>query len=648
LAVKPAAWKRRTLQGAVLLASAVIPACLCQLMVAPPRDRTIHIESFRYGKEPSEIRCNRGDRIHLTFSTRDTAHSFFLEEFDIDAKISPAGGQLIVFRPSDPEAPPVVTDEVAFTAEHPGWLSGLVSKSQFRCHVWCGPMHAFEQGNLVIEPNTLLFAALGLLLGIPLAGLLGLRIPDGRNPQGVDLFVRMPRLKRLMKRRGFLFALTLICLVLVYLIILTALFGTLVSGRNLGVMLTWVVWLFLLVAVLTPLGSRVWCTICPIPFLGDFLQRRTFLGVRSGTSAGTRNRLYGLGRPLPGWMKGAWPRVFVFLAMGTFSTLLVANPRVTGWSIVGLILAATIMAVIWRHRGFCRAVCPIGAFVGLYAGAGKLALRSVDPGVCERCKARSCQRGSENGWACPYELCVADIRENTDCGLCTECIKSCPHDNVTLRWQAFAKECRVRTASEAWLAASMLVLAVTYCVVHLGPWPALRDAVNILDKDNWAQFGVFAAILWAAALGVAPALLYLLAAAGVWLAGSGGKGRKPVQVFAGSVGALVPMGLAVWVAFAVPMLMVNLSFVTQSLSDPFGWGWDFFSTAGTPWRQLWPRAIPWIQAGTVLVGLGYGLRTSLRIWEGIGGSVKAGLRGMLPMGLFLMTLSGWLIFFFTD
>jgi heme/copper-type cytochrome/quinol oxidase subunit 2 len=99
----------------------------------------------------SGIRCNRGDRLHLTFSTDDTGHSFFLEEFDADAKVSPGAVGFILFNPNKPILKPEIKNELVIIASHPGLQKYLVSKSQFRCHVWCGLLHAFEQGSLIIQ-----------------------------------------------------------------------------------------------------------------------------------------------------------------------------------------------------------------------------------------------------------------------------------------------------------------------------------------------------------------------------------------------------------------------------------------------------------------------------------------------------------------
>ncbi len=675
---------RVLLPGLALLAFALAPAVVCQLLAPPPKQRSIHIESFRYGKQPAVIRCNRGDELHLTFEARDTGHSFFLEEFDLDVKITPGSREVEVFRASDPTAPPRIAREVVLRAEYPGWRQYLVAKSQYRCHVWCGPMHAFEQGKLIIGPNTLLFAGLGLVVGIPVVGWLRLRGVFGKpvllhrdSMEGWDLLRRWPWLKRFLKRREFQFVWVFVGMLLLYVILLALLFGTKVAGRNLGSMLTWIVWLFVLTAVLTPLGGRIWCLACPLPVLGDILQRRAITGVRAGSTGRTNNRFFGLNLPWPSWLANDWPRVFTFLVLGTFSTVLVAVPRVSGWVVLTLVLLSMAMAMIWELRAFCRYVCPISAFVGLYGRVGKLALRVADGKVCQRCKTHSCQKGSKLGWACPFGLCASEIRENTDCGLCTECFKTCPHDNITLRWRPFAWETAIRGAGEAWLAMGMLVLAAAYTVTHLGHWPFLRDCVNVIDKGNWHLFGVYAAVLWTAALAGLPAVMLLAAGTGKRLASSslarGARGTmrgtvKTVSIEASShsdvhledegvstwhamlasCGALIPLGLAAWIAFVVPMFMVNVSFIWQALSDPFGWGWNLLGAANTPWHQLWPSAIPWIQVGCILLGLGYSLRNGWRIWLELAPSPHAALRGMLPLGLLLVGITGWLVWFYAN
>ncbi len=625
----------------LLLLFAAVPAVAVGFTAAPPRDRYFHVESFRYGKEPGVIRVNRGDRVHLTFSSRDTAHSFFLQEFDLDAKILPGGDEVDLLSALHPNAGSRRVREVVFTADPPGLLSPLYSRFDYRCHVWCGPMHAFEQGALVIGPNRLLAAALGLLLGIPTVGLLRLRrrrssgLPPSSPPGATDLFARWPRLLRFARRPGAQLLLVVPAAVLLYVVILTTLFGTQMSGRNLGVMLLWVVWLFLLVVVFTPLGGRVWCLVCPLPLLGESLQR----------ARGRGRPALGLGLPWPRFLDHAWPRTLAFLVLGTFTAALVAVPRVTGWVLAGLVLLSAALALVFERRAFCRFLCPIHAFVGLYGTTGKLALRRRSAEVCARCRAKPCLAGNSRGYGCPYGLCVEEIRENNDCGLCLECVKTCPSDNVGLYWRPFAAERGVRDAGEAWLSIVMFVLAVAYCVLYLGPWAGVRDLVNILDKGNWAGFAAWSAVLWTAALAAVPALVYGISRAGRRLAGLE---AAPGSAFRACAGALVPLGLFVWIAFVIPMLLVNFTFVVQSLSDPFGWGWNLLGAANTPWRQIWPAGIPLLQAAAVLAGAALALRHAHRAWRELAGDDRAAVRGAAPLSLALLAVSAWLLVFFTN
>ena len=407
----------------------------------------MHVEAFRYGKDPSVIRCNRGDELHLTFSSRDTGHSFFLEEFDVDAKITPGSPDITVFRTSQPEHAPEIKRELVLKAEHPGWLRYLVSKSQYRCHVWCGPMHAFEHGNLIIGPNTLLYAGLGLLLGIPFAGWVGIRrdlrlglvhnAPVGPE-DGWDLLQRFPWLKRWMKSREFQFIWILVSAVLLYLVVLTSIFGTKVAGTQLrrdghvGL-------------VDVPADGHLdavwWSSLVhglPAARVRRFRSARDAHRCAQGPHQGVPQQVLWVESSWPKWLANDWPRNFVFLGFGTFSAALVAYPRFTGFAILGLIVLATLMAPIWELRAFCRYLCPVTGFIGLYGKSGKLALRVVDTGVCDSCKVHTCLLGSAKGWACPWGLCAAELNDNTDCGMCTECIKTCTYDNVTFRMRPFA------------------------------------------------------------------------------------------------------------------------------------------------------------------------------------------------------------------
>ena len=636
----------------VVFSFGLIPAVICQFFTRPPVDRYIHIRSFRYGKDPSVIRCNRGDRLHLTFSTDDTGHSFYLEEFDTDAKVSPARDMVEVFKVSDPSDKPSLTNEVIITARHHGILKFLVSRSNYRCHVWCGPMHAFEQGKLVIMPNTLLVFSLGCMAGILLVWIIGLfskyTEPAGNEDKKAgyrDLLIHSGFLRKLIISRWPQTVLVIVTMMMMYVVILTSVFGTKVSGRNLGVLLMWAIWLFLLIALLTPFLGRIWCTICPLPFFGDLIQRKSVLMPVDGTRGEYRNKFSGLFLKWPVWLQKGWPKIIVLLILTTFSAVLVAVPKVTGYTVLTFFLLPILMALVFELRAFCRYLCPVSVFVGTFSRMSNLALRNRSQQTCDRCKTLYCQKGSVKGWACPYGINVGKMNENTDCGLCFECFRGCLYNNVSLYSRPFGTELGSRNLSEAWMTISVFILAVVYCVLYQGHWPVVRDYVNIIDKGNWGLFGIYALIVWTMALAVTPGIIYLLSLAGARLS----KINVSVKnVFLGSAGSLLPLGLMLWIAFVIPMLFVNVTFIRQSFSDPFGWGWDFFGTANIPWHQFLPRLVPWLQALLVLAGLYLSLRNLKRTWAHQPMNIRQLFLLNLPMGMFLAGSAAAMIFFFTN
>lgn len=636
----------------IIIGFGLIPAIISQFLTEKPTGRHIHVRSFRYGKDPYVIRCNRGDTLHLTFSTDDTGHSFFLQEFDIDVKISPSRDEVSVFKTNDPTSTPITTKEVILVARHPGIFNYIVSKSNFRCHVWCGPMHAFEQGKLIILPNTLLVFSLGSLLGILFIWVIAIfrrKDPESNNTEGKRGF------KDILKGSGFLraivlsrytqAALTLFTMVMIYIVILTCVFGTKVSGRNLGVLLMWAVWLFALIAIITPFLGRFWCTICPLPFFGDLIQRKSFFNPLKGKTKQYNNKFSGFFLKWPEWLKNDWLRLAVFLLLATFSTTLVATPLVSGITVLMLMIVPTIMSGIWELRAFCRYVCPISVFVGPFSRMSTLSLRNKSQEVCDQCKPHYCENGNAGGWACPYGLNVGEIRENSDCGLCLECLRSCTYNNVSLYKRPFAAETGTRNLSEAFMSMATFTISIIYSILYLGPWPVVRDYVNILDKQNWNLFGVFSLMMWALVLIIVPGAIYLLSRLGIFMANVSKNSR---EVFLEYAGSLLPFAIMNWIAFVIPMLFVNITFIKQSFSDPFGWGWDFFGTANTPWHQFLPQFIPWFQAVAVLTGLYLSLRNIRKSSMVSGLNPVQVLKISFPVSLFLTAVAVAMLFFFTN
>lgn len=113
-------------------------------------------------------------------------------------------------------------------------------------------------------------------------------------------------------------------------------------------------------------------------------------------------------------------------------------------------------------------------------------------------------------------------------------------------------------------------------------------------------------------------------------------------------GSLLPLGLLLWISFVIPMLFVNMTFIFQSASDPFGWGWDFFGIANIPWHQFLPQYIPWFQAILILTGLFISLRNLRNSCGNYNLSAKQTFSISLPITVFLAAIAFLMLLFFTN
>lgn len=638
---------RKTLFAFLFILCMAVPSLIEWLTTPGPVERSIHVTHFRYGTSPTIIRANRGDKMTLTFSTEDTGHSFFLQDYDMDVKVSPSRDDVLIYDPYDVSKPPVSSRSVQFIAGLPGFFGSFVTLSRFRCHVYCGPMHGFEQGDLIVRPNWLFSLSIGLILAISLTWYVRYRWPAPEKPQlpsAINLNERWKWLDKVLKWRPLQFILTLPVLAFFLLLILAGFFGTKVGGRNIAVMVTWAMWMFLIVVVFVPFGGRVWCLICPLPALGEYLQRGATTSVRTKKDNPRRNRFLGLAMKWPKALDGPWLRILLFLSLGSFSASLAGQPRWTAVVLLLFVLVAVVVSLLFERRSFCRYICPLATFLSTYSPVGRLMVRPRDTQVCKQCKEKTCLTGNEQGWGCPYGLLVQKLDNNMNCGMCMECFKSCAYDNINLSWNKGSWYNRFKSYGDAWQVMVMLTLAIAYSVTIHSPWPWLRDIVNMVDKVDWLRFAVFLALLWLFSLAVMPGLLWLLNRWGVRRAGLD---ISPGAALKKTATAFIPIGLALWCSFFFAMFMPNITYILMTLSDPFGWGWDILGIAGLPWIQLWPGAIPWIQSFLILAGLASSLKKGFRTWNAELADNKKALAVFLPTAVLIITISTGMILYFT-
>ena len=299
--------------------------------------------------------------------------------------------------------------------------------------------------------------------------------------KGLDV-ARHPLVARILKSRQLQFMLILPNQIIFWLVIFVGFLGTMIPGLNFGAAITWYVW-FCLVFVMMVVVGRAWCVMCPFGGFGEWIQRHT-LWQRT-------QRSLGLGRKLPepiaryGFLLSVAAFLLLTWIEEFFNVAVPGNPEATGLMVLGIVTSALTFFLVFERRTFCRYVCPLSALIGTVGAMGSVAgFRTRDRDVCLTCKTKDCMRGGEDGFGCPWYTWPGSADSNLACGLCTECYKACPSDNIGLYLQkpltSVVAPTR-RRADVAWSIAILWGLVVFQQFNSLSPYTTL---------DNWLNHGM--------------------------------------------------------------------------------------------------------------------------------------------------------------
>lgn len=265
------------------------------------------------------------------------------------------------------------------------------------------------------------------------------------------------------------------------------------------------------------------------------------------------------------------------------------------------------------------------------AFTGKEALeeaeRCLNCGICGEC-----YRGGENekGWPCPWFQRMGGMDRNNYCGLCMECVKSCPYDNIGLYWRRFAADTKIKGYDEAWKAFIMLTLVAVYSINLLGPWGWVKNWANVTESGNWGGFSLYIGFVLSSTLLVFPGIHLFFC----WLSKLFARAKVSLkEMFIRYSYPLVPLGLFAWIAFSVPLLMVNGAYIISVISDPLGWGWNLFGTADFSWTPVKPHWVPYIQTGLLGAGLYYALFSGYRIGKQIFNEKSKIIKSLIPQAI---------------
>lgn len=404
------------------------------------------------------------------------------------------------------------------------------------------------------------------------------------------------------RSRSFQFVLQFFPVALLILIIATGLFG-IQSSLNFAPVTTWTIWWSLLIFDIVLLG-RSWCLVCPWYAIATWLQRLSFVR--------RTKEPFKLSIPWPDSMKNIYLAVGLFLLL-TWLELgfnVTSNPQAT--ALLAILMTALVVApsLIYEKMSFCRYGCLIGRICGLYSVISPVEIRAKDPNICKKCKGRACRQGSANGYPCPTDIDLGELSRNNYCLNCTECIKSCPYNNVACNVRPFGAELHATfkpKKDEASLALVLLAMTSFHGMTMTPHWTKFLAGLR-------ATWGISHLMAFSIGMTLFLALFVLLYALFGMALNAFDKQTLTASAGTHYAYSLIPLALFYHLAHnGAHFLREGKAFLVAA-SDPFGWGWNLLGYTGATVLPIASQQFLWgSQVLLALIGFYFALKMCVRI-----------------------------------
>lgn len=451
--------------------------------------------------------------------------------------------------------------------------------------------------------------------------------------------LRVPFINRLLKWRGFQFALQLPNALIFALVVVAGIWGTQLGDMNFATVITWLIWWAVIIFTFLFL-SRTWCMVCPLVSIAEWIQRGKLWGVG--------RRVFSLNRKWPRKLRNFWvPTVFFIILTWMYLFVgLASSPLYTAVvTIVLFIGPAIVVSTLFERRTFCRYVCPIGGIIGAYSMTAPLELRSRDLSVCKSCRDKSCYKGNEKGYGCPMFEMPQKMETNTYCTMCTECVKTCPNDNISLNVRPFLTDLwKTRKLGFDVAAIVVILLGVTVfqTLEMVEPW---TDASGAIVEATGLSENVVLTLSYITMAVLAP--LGIFAAWSAITRRAGGNGAKLKTVFIGFSFAFLPIALSSHLAHNLVHFFEEGVAAVPVISDPLGWGWNLFGTANvivSPLIGMEPLQL--IQMTLIATGYLSAVYVGWRVARQTFGESLRAVAGLAPMLVLMIAFAAinlWLL-----
>ncbi len=396
---------------------------------------------------------------------------------------------------------------------------------------------------------------------------------------------RHPVIDRVLRSRMFQFFLILPNQIIFWVVMATGILGAALPTRNFASVITWYIWFCVVFLLMVGVG-RGWCVMCPFGGLAEWVQRLSFWKRRPvSLSVGWK-----WPKQLARW--GLLPSVWVFIALTWFEEYFnIAAPGVpayTSYLVVFIIAFALLTFLLFERRTFCRYLCPLTALIGSVGATGGVAgFRTRDRNRCLTCPTKDCMRGSEDGYGCPWYEWPGSASSNLTCGLCAECYKNCPYDNIGLYVQPPLTSVVATVNRRVDVAWGILLLLGLVLFQQLNALPIYSTVDAWLNRvtqfPGYPNPIDYLIIIVAVALVVAGAIWALVKAfspspTSVALTPTARAG-KGLTAFAGLAYTVAPVMASDYLARQLPKFWDHALRIVPAISNPLGLGWNLFGTA---------------------------------------------------------------------
>ncbi len=374
----------------------------------------------------------------------------------------------------------------------------------------------------------------------------------------------------------------LICFLIT--MIYSAFFGPNDPRFNFAIVMSWIIW-WPLLAVSYFLFGRIWCAVCPMGALSDLVHRKIGLKIKA-----------------PGFFKKRWLAA-VILTIAIFYQAWIEevthasySPLFTGLILLSFTTGAVLCGFVFERWTWCRHLCPLGAWSGVFAMSSIVEVRS-DTSIClaKRCNGIYCYFGRDNLPGCPFHQVPKIMETNRYCSTCGNCLKACPNDAISihLRWpsQEFFTQKKEMLENSLISVAAVGVVAFQLFVMT-GSWTIIHKKASSIPffSNDALLYGV--SIL--TSVGLAIALFFIVSSVYALLT------RQPPRQEMSRFGfVFLPIALMGHIGHNLGHLLTGYQFVPEALLRLVGWA-PSVPLEGV--QSSWPYLA--LQISLVIIGFG--------------------------------------------